>query len=50
MKYQIRKKAILLLEDGTVFWGKVIGDQEGSSFGEVCFNTGMTGYHECTHW
>ena len=46
MKYQIRKKAILLLEDGTVFWGKVIGDQEGSSFGEVCFNTGMTGYQE----
>ncbi|MGO2356737.1 glutamine-hydrolyzing carbamoyl-phosphate synthase small subunit [Mesonia sp.] len=46
MKYQIRKKAILLLEDGTIFWGKVIGNQEGSSFGEVCFNTGMTGYQE----
>lgn len=46
MKYQIRKKAILLLEDGTIFWGKVIGNQEGSAFGEVCFNTGMTGYQE----
>jgi len=46
MKYQIRKKAILLLADGTIFWGKVIGNQEGSSFGEVCFNTGMTGYQE----
>ncbi|MDT0295494.1 glutamine-hydrolyzing carbamoyl-phosphate synthase small subunit [Mesonia ostreae] len=46
MKYQIRKKALLLLEDGTIFWGKVIGNQEGSAFGEVCFNTGMTGYQE----
>ena len=45
MKYQIRKKAIILLADGTIFYGKAIG-KEGSAFGEVCFNTGMTGYQE----
>lgn len=46
MKYKIRKKAIVLLEDGTVFHGKAVGDKEGKAFGEVCFNTGMTGYQE----
>ena len=46
MKYHVRKKAILLLEDGTIFHGKVVGDKDGTSFGEVCFNTGMTGYQE----
>lgn len=46
MKYQSRKKAILLLADGTIFHGKSVGDKEGTSFGEVCFNTGMTGYQE----
>ncbi|SHI40882.1 carbamoyl-phosphate synthase small subunit [Mesonia phycicola] len=46
MKYNVRKKAILLLEDGTIFHGKVVGEKEGTSFGEVCFNTGMTGYQE----
>ncbi len=45
MKYQSRKKAILLLADGTIFYGKSVG-REGSAFGEVCFNTGMTGYQE----
>ena len=45
MKYEIRKKAIILLADGTIFYGKAIG-KEGSAFGEVCFNTGMTGYQE----
>ena len=45
MKYKIRKKAILLLADGTIFYGKAIGN-EGTAFGEVCFNTGMTGYQE----
>lgn len=45
MKYQSRKKAILLLADGTIFYGKAVG-KEGSAFGEVCFNTGMTGYQE----
>lgn len=46
MKYQTRKKAIILLADGTVFHGKAVGNKEGSAFGEVCFNTGMTGYQE----
>jgi carbamoyl-phosphate synthase small subunit len=45
MKYQTRKKAIILLADGTVFYGKAIG-KAGNAFGEVCFNTGMTGYQE----
>lgn len=46
MKYQTRKKAFILLADGTVFYGKAVGNKEGSAFGEVCFNTGMTGYEE----
>ncbi|MEK6154468.1 glutamine-hydrolyzing carbamoyl-phosphate synthase small subunit [Flavobacteriaceae bacterium 3-367] len=46
MKYQSRKKAVILLADGTIFHGKVVGDKEGTAFGEVCFNTGMTGYQE----
>ncbi len=45
MKYKSRKKAVLLLADGTVFYGKAIG-KEGTAFGEVCFNTGMSGYQE----
>ena len=45
MKYQQKKKAVLLLADGTAFYGKSVG-YEGTAFGEVCFNTGMTGYQE----
>ena len=45
MNYQQHKKAIILLADGTVFHGKSIGI-EGTSTGEICFNTGMTGYQE----
>ena len=45
MKYQSRKKAIILLSDGTIFHGKAVG-KDGSAFGEVCFNTGTTGYQE----
>ena len=37
--------ALLVLEDGTVFRGRSIG-AEGSSVGEVVFNTAMTGYQE----
>ena len=37
--------AILLLEDGTVFYGKAVG-KKGITTGEICFNTGMTGYQE----
>ena len=39
------KKAILLLEDGTVFYGSSTG-LDGTAYGEICFNTGMTGYQE----
>jgi carbamoyl-phosphate synthase small subunit len=45
MKYQSRKKALVLLADGTIFYGKSIGI-EGTATGEICFNTGMTGYQE----
>ncbi|UZR92398.1 glutamine-hydrolyzing carbamoyl-phosphate synthase small subunit [Chondrinema litorale] len=44
--YDIKKKpAVLLLEDGTSFFGVSIGKQ-GTSGGEICFNTGLTGYQE----
>jgi carbamoyl-phosphate synthase small subunit len=45
MKYKQQKKAILLLADGTIFEGKSIG-KDGTAFGEICYNTGMTGYQE----
>uniref|UniRef100_UPI0040494E4E glutamine-hydrolyzing carbamoyl-phosphate synthase small subunit n=1 Tax=Gelidibacter sp. TaxID=2018083 RepID=UPI0040494E4E len=35
----------MLLADGTIFYGKSVG-KEGTAFGEVCFNTGTTGYQE----
>ncbi len=38
-------KAYLLLADGFLIEGKAIGKQ-GTSGGEICFNTGMTGYQE----
>ncbi len=37
--------AVLLLEDGTVHYGKAFG-KIGTTSGEICFNTGMTGYQE----
>jgi len=45
MKLIEQQKAILLLEDGSVFEGLSIGFK-GTSGGEICFNTGMTGYQE----
>ena len=39
------KKAKLQLEDGHSFEGDLIGT-DGETVGEVCFNTGMTGYQE----
>jgi carbamoyl-phosphate synthase small subunit len=41
----VSNKAILLLEDGKVFEGKAAGFI-GTTTGEICFNTGMTGYQE----
>jgi len=40
-----KSPAILVLEDGTVFKGKSLG-KIGTATGEICFNTGMTGYQE----
>lgn len=40
-----QSQAILLLADGTVHYGKAFG-KTGTTTGEICFNTGMTGYQE----
>ena len=45
MKYNNKQQAILLLKDGTIFYGKSIGIS-GTTFGEIAFNTGTTGYQE----
>src|SRR5678815_3848615 len=45
LKYHQKQKAILLLEDGKVFEGKAAG-KTGTTTGEICFNTGMSGYQE----
>jgi len=37
--------AVLILEDGSIFHGKSFG-KIGTTTGEICFNTGMTGYQE----
>ena len=45
MIYKVKNKAVLLLEDGTVFHG-YSSSKVGYATGELCFNTGMTGYQE----
>ncbi len=40
-----QKSAILLLEDGSIHYGEAFG-MTGTTSGEICFNTGMTGYQE----
>ena len=45
MKYNNKNEAVLLLEDGTFIRGKSVG-LKGTKGGEICFNTGMTGYQE----
>jgi len=45
MKIASRKKAYLLLQDGLILEGISIG-KSGTKGGEICFNTGMTGYQE----
>ena len=45
MSYKALNKAVVVLADGTKFFGKSIG-VDGTGFGEICFNTGMTGYQE----
>jgi carbamoyl-phosphate synthase small subunit len=44
MRYTTKIDAILLLEDGTLFKGKAVSNKQDTAFGEICFNTGMTGY------
>lgn len=41
----MKKNGLLILEDGSVFWGESVG-AEGFFVGEVIFNTSMTGYQE----
>ncbi len=41
----IQQTAVLLLADGNLFYGKAFG-KIGTATGEICFNTGMTGYQE----
>ncbi|RXK48193.1 glutamine-hydrolyzing carbamoyl-phosphate synthase small subunit [Aquirufa rosea] len=45
MKITESTPAVLLLQDGTLFHGKALG-KIGTQGGEICFNTGMTGYQE----
>lgn len=40
-----QQTAILILEDGITCYGKAFG-AIGTTGGEICFNTGMTGYQE----
>jgi carbamoyl-phosphate synthase small subunit len=40
-----QREALLVLEDGTVCRGQAFG-AIGTTGGEICFNTGMTGYQE----
>lgn len=37
--------AALILSDGAVFFGQGVG-KPGVTYGEICFNTGLTGYQE----
>lgn len=46
MKYNLKTPAVLLLADGTVFYAKTTEKFPSNRLGEICFNTGMTGYQE----
>jgi carbamoyl-phosphate synthase small subunit len=43
--FNTQQPAFLLLQDGTFLQGKAFG-KIGTATGEICFNTGMTGYQE----
>ncbi len=45
MKQLEKVPAVVLLADGAFFYGYAAG-KIGTTFGEICFNTGMTGYQE----
>jgi carbamoyl-phosphate synthase small subunit len=42
----MNKKAILILEDQSYYTGYALGELNKKSFGEIVFNTGLTGYQE----
>jgi carbamoyl-phosphate synthase small subunit len=44
-KPEVNLTACLVLDDGTMFFGKGFG-AEGEAAAEICFNTSMTGYQE----
>lgn len=46
MKYNLKTPAVILLADGTLFHGKTTKPFDSNRLGEICFNTGMTGYQE----
>src|SRR6516225_7528625 len=45
MSQSATRSAALLLQDGTLCYGQAFG-KIGTTAGEICFNTGMTGYQE----
>jgi carbamoyl-phosphate synthase small subunit len=45
MSQSATRTAALLLQDGTLCYGQAFG-KVGATSGEICFNTGMTGYQE----
>ena len=45
LEVELKRSALLVLEDGTAFYGEAIG-AEGQTVGEVVFNTSITGYQE----
>ncbi len=45
MTHPAHHRALLVLEDGTTLRGTAFG-ADGETFGEMVFNTGMTGYQE----
>ncbi|MBF25262.1 MAG: carbamoyl phosphate synthase small subunit [Flavobacteriales bacterium] len=45
MYFDLKDNAVLILADGTTIFGKSAG-AKGTAVGEICFNTGMTGYQE----
>jgi len=45
LEVALKRSALLVLEDGTAFYGEAIG-AEGQTVGEVVFNTSITGYQE----
>ncbi len=45
MSLSTSSPAVLILDDGTVLYGSSFG-KKGKATGEICFNTGMTGYQE----